>query len=655
MSAVDQSSPSDQVSQGTTGSVPPKGTLLGGRYMVQGRLAEGTFGHTYLAKDAHLPHCPNCVVKQLKPQTSERSMQMARRMFETEARVLYDLGSHEQIPQILAHFEQDGEFFLVQEYIDGHAIANEMSPQHPWPEQRVVPLLEEVLKVLQFVHAKQVIHRDLKPGNLLRRRHDNKIVLIDFGAVKEVTTRFLTPKPGNTDYTIAIGTVGYIPKEQLGGRPRFSSDIYAVGMLAIQALTGVHPNSLEEDSETAELRWKELLIGAIHPDLEEMINQMVCYDFRDRYTDAEEALRAIQTLPEALRHPTPLAWNAHYPHVDLGTLPPTQTYDEPTLASSVPPLSTQAPIEPALVSSAPASPGSVSDSNGSGDAETDEMPKQEGSAAVAPPPTMPAVKTAAQPLTQTKVGQTNAQSSAWLLSQPVAGRPKTKPQRSQSSRSRSRRPGSGITTVETTQSWISRSWKLLVLTGSMSLGLLVARGMMLSASGRSPSLQTLSMLHEPLLPGANRMVQNIQPEPEPVPAALQATQLLVEGDEARAQQRYDIALERYQGALLLNRDLTEAHWGKCVTYTAQKQIEAAMEACHDAVATNPNHAPSWWSLSMAATEIGSSTEANKARERALELNPNVAEDVRMRLAQGTSSPPDPAAGAPEPSEESTPE
>lgn len=648
MSAVDQSSPSDQTSQQTTGTVPLVGTMLGGRYTITCRLAEGTFGHTYLAKDAHLPQCPDCVVKHLKPQTSERSMQMARRMFETEARVLYDLGSHEQIPQLMAHFEQDGEFFLVQEFIDGHAIADEMSPQYPWSEQRVVPLIEEILDVLRFVHGKQVIHRDLKPGNLLRRRRDGRIVLIDFGAVKEVTTRFLTPSPGHTDYTIAIGTVGYIPKEQLGGRPRFSSDVYAVGMLAIQALTGVHPNAFEEDSETAELCWQEQLLNPIHPDLVTILNRMVRYDFRERYTNAEDALKAIQTLPDALRQPTPLAWQTHYPRVEPGTLPPTQSFGSSLNSSIDSSGSSSDELPVASASACPSEPESDI-------AETDEMPASSASKDSVSSPTRPSPTTTARPKSHTQKPQTSAQSSAWVLSQPAALRPRTRPYSSQSLRSQQSASGlAGI--VNATQGWIGRSWKVLMLIGGLSLGLLVVRGMVLSSGERSPAVQTLAMLHEPLLPGADRMVRNIQPEPEPVPAPVQASQLLVEGDKARFEQRYEEALLFYERALLLNESLVEAQWGRCVTYEAQSQLEAAMEACHDAVAINPNHAISWWSLSVVAEQMGATTEATKARVRALDLNASVAEEVQARLTQdpthsnstGNSSTDSPASTNPTP-------
>lgn len=319
MTVADQSSAPDHKSQVSNSSVPYVGALVGGRYRVTCRLAEGTFGHTYLAKDTHLPNAPECVIKQLKLQTSVKAMEMARRLFNKEAEILYKLGTHPQIPRLLAHFEQDDEFFLAQEFIDGFPIADELTPDRPWADIHVVRLLREILEVLTFVHGRQVIHRDIKPGNLIRRKHDGKIVLIDFGAVKEVTNRFLSARPGETDYTIAIGTFGYIPKEQLGGRPRFSSDVFAVGMIGIQALTGVHPNELVEDERTAELRWRDRLAAPINPEFADIIDCMVRYDFRDRYPNAETALQAIQSLPtsflEAVPAPPWRVSSATYSHL----------------------------------------------------------------------------------------------------------------------------------------------------------------------------------------------------------------------------------------------------------------------------------------------------------------------------------------------------
>lgn len=272
------------------------GIPLGGRYKIISHLGAGGFGQTFLAEDLHLPGHPICVLKQLKPEISnDHTLQMARRCFNTEAEVLYQLGIHEQIPRLLAHFEEDKDFYLAQEFIEGKSLTEELTEGKVWSEDYVINLLKDILHVLSFVHQQQVIHRDIKPSNLIRRKKDNCIELIDFGAVKQVgTLETIDPESGLTNVTISIGTKGYMPNEQLAGKPRFSSDIYAVGILGIQALTGVHPRHLEEDAH-GEIAWHYRAVQ-VSAGLMEVLDRMVNYDFRSRYGDAMEAMKALESL-----------------------------------------------------------------------------------------------------------------------------------------------------------------------------------------------------------------------------------------------------------------------------------------------------------------------------------------------------------------------
>lgn len=272
---------------------------LRGHYQIIKHLGSGGFGETYLAEDLNLPGNPKCVIKFLKPQSSNPFvLETAKRLFDKEAEVLYKLGHHNQIPRLLAHFEEGQEFYLAQEFIDGDDLKHELSQDAQYSEDRVIELLTEVLSILEFVHQQQVVHRDIKPANLIRRKQDGKIVLIDFGAVKEIS-RLASEAGGQTSITVAIGTPGYMPNEQLSGKPRFSSDIYAVGMLGIQALTGLSPQQLEEDPQTAEIMWRDRLIpGACSPYLVSIIDRMVRYDFRQRYQSATEVLQALASLSQ---------------------------------------------------------------------------------------------------------------------------------------------------------------------------------------------------------------------------------------------------------------------------------------------------------------------------------------------------------------------
>ncbi|NET59025.1 MAG: CHASE2 domain-containing protein [Symploca sp. SIO2E6] len=266
--------------------------LLARRYEIQSTLGCGGFGLTYLATDTQRPGKPQCVVKQLKPaHQDEKFLKIARRLFRTEAEILEKLGTHPQIPQLLAYFEEHKEFYLVQEHIQGHPLSDEMPKEKRFPEAKVVEILNGVLEILSFVHQYQVIHRDIKPGNIMRRDLDGKLVLIDFGAVKQFQSQ---EQIQENDSTIAIGTSGYAPPEQYAGRPKLSSDIYALGMIGIQALTGIHPSQLSISDETGDLSWRNL--ANVSEELAQILEKMVCYHFVDRYQSVAVVIEDLTKL-----------------------------------------------------------------------------------------------------------------------------------------------------------------------------------------------------------------------------------------------------------------------------------------------------------------------------------------------------------------------
>ncbi|ARV60770.1 protein kinase [Nostocales cyanobacterium HT-58-2] len=269
------------------------GKILDGRYKIVKVLGSGGFSETYIAEDTKLPGNPLCVVKQLKPANSKpEQLAVARRLFSSEAQTLQKLGNHKQIPQLLAYFEEEEEFYLVQEFIVGHALSQEMPSGRQLEEAAVIEILRDLLQTLAFVHNNNVIHRDIKPSNIIRRHSDDKLVLIDFGAVKEVATQVLD-QAEQTAFTIGIGTRGYAPSEQCYGRPHYSSDIYAVGMIGIKALTGMAPHEIERDAN-GELKWVDK--AYVSHSLSQILTKMVREDFQQRYQSASGALKALQEL-----------------------------------------------------------------------------------------------------------------------------------------------------------------------------------------------------------------------------------------------------------------------------------------------------------------------------------------------------------------------
>ncbi len=180
--------------------------ILRQRYKIIKRIDVGGFGDTYLAIDLDYPYARKCVVKHLSPKNSApEAIAIAKRLFKTEAECLSRLGEHDRIPWLYSYFEEEGQFYLVEEFIQGQNLASDFQSGKKWTEEETVSFLQELLEILTFVHQENIIHRDIKPANIMRRDRDRKLVLIDFGAVKEKLT---VDKRGQT--SVVIGTPPYI-------------------------------------------------------------------------------------------------------------------------------------------------------------------------------------------------------------------------------------------------------------------------------------------------------------------------------------------------------------------------------------------------------------------------------------------------------------
>ena len=274
--------------------------LKKGQYEIIQTLTAGNFGQTYIAINKYSqPPNQEVVIKKLKPQQNDPyTLQNAQRLFKKEVESLKKLGVHKQIPTYIDDFEENKEFYLVQEYIKGEDLTEELKPENKLSESEVIHLLIDILEVLDFVHKNGVIHRDIKPSNLMRRTEDNQIVLIDFGAVKEVGT-VLVNQQGQKTITVIIGTPGYMAGEQGQGHPECASDVYAVGKIAIQALMGVSPNLLApnlllRNQNNPELLWRQGVL--ISQELGNIIDKMVEQNCLLRYHNAGEALQEIKGI-----------------------------------------------------------------------------------------------------------------------------------------------------------------------------------------------------------------------------------------------------------------------------------------------------------------------------------------------------------------------
>jgi serine/threonine protein kinase/CHASE2 domain-containing sensor protein len=280
------------------------GLLLANRYRIVRLLGSGGFGETYVAQDTQRPGEPICVVKQLRIISDDpRAHRLGRRFFEGEAETLEKLGHHAQIPRLLAYFEVQNSFYLVEEMVEGLLLKDELAARRPMPQSYVLDLLLGLLPVVAFVHSQGVIHRDIKPSNIIRRAEDGQLVLIDFGAVKLISNRLAdTGVQLTSTSTVGVGTQGYMPSEQAAGLPTFGSDLYALGITAIEALTGIPAYALRRDVN-GELIWRHEAPG-LDPTFGDIVTRLVLYDFTDRYQRAEEALADLAGLETVVRSQT---------------------------------------------------------------------------------------------------------------------------------------------------------------------------------------------------------------------------------------------------------------------------------------------------------------------------------------------------------------
>ncbi len=271
--------------------------LLRERYRMVRALGRGGFGATFLARDESLPGKPPCVIKQLRPSTdSPHVLQMARDLFQREAKTLGKIGNHPQVPRLLDYFEIQQEFFLVQEFINGLTLQQEVRRGGPFSEAGVKQFLSEIMPMIQYIHGAEVIHRDIKPANLIRRDQDKKLVLIDFGAVKDKVNPVKATSTEQTALTAyAIGTPGYAPPEQMAMRPVYASDLYAVGVTCIYLLTGKSPKDLDYDPNTGEMLWRNRVHISDH--FANVLQKMLEISVRHRYQSAEAILRDLDLEP----------------------------------------------------------------------------------------------------------------------------------------------------------------------------------------------------------------------------------------------------------------------------------------------------------------------------------------------------------------------
>jgi eukaryotic-like serine/threonine-protein kinase len=290
------------------------GTTLHSHYKIIKLLGTGRSGTAYLAEDIDLPTYPPCLVKKFK-YVNDKAIDRPpiQQLFELQTTIFSQVGQHPQIPTLIAKFEEDGERYLVREYIDGELLSKELAQGLRWSQIQTFDFLMDLMGILSFVHSFRYIHQDIGPDNIIRRSLDGRFSLIGFSGVKDLgrigQNLPNSPQPKSPS---SLGFSGYIPYEQEQNTPQFNSDLYAVGVIAIQALTGKFP--LDRDPHSYELNWRD----GIKIDLRMMdiIDKMVRPDYRDRYQSVLEVLADLQSF--ALTQIPPSKFDRLKPHLIFG-------------------------------------------------------------------------------------------------------------------------------------------------------------------------------------------------------------------------------------------------------------------------------------------------------------------------------------------------
>lgn len=269
--------------------------ILRNRYRIIKPLGQGGFGITYLAEDIERFN-ETCVVKQLTYQSPDSlaSQQKVQDLFTQEAQQLFQLGTHPQIPNLLAYFHEKGHQYLVQEFIEGPNLLQELKRNGVYSESKLRHFLRSILPVLDYIHTQGVIHRDLKPHNIMHRPADDRYFIIDFGVTKQVNTQDLTGT--------VLGSVGYAAFEQLQyGQAHPASDLYSLGVSCFHFLTGHDPRSLQlQVGYSWTQNWQQHLTQPLSPELTSVLDTLLQIQLENRYPSVEAVLKDLalaQTSP----------------------------------------------------------------------------------------------------------------------------------------------------------------------------------------------------------------------------------------------------------------------------------------------------------------------------------------------------------------------
>ena len=259
------------------------------RYQIIELLNGSPAGKSFLGEDADKSNFHKYVVKQFLPPSKDSTLlKISYNVLETEVEPLDNLAQKDdRIKNLITFFEKDKNFYLVREYIVGKTLNKEIYPGKTLSSEQTINLLLEVVEILAFIHSYGIIHRNLKPANIIRRESDGKLILTDFGAPQEAVSN-------------VVRCSEYMPMEQIHGNPQFNSDIYTLGIIAIEALTGKSVNQISAQKKRKNTSAEKIIWHPrsyrVNPKLAKIIDKMVHLNYQKRYQSAKEVLNDLQAI-----------------------------------------------------------------------------------------------------------------------------------------------------------------------------------------------------------------------------------------------------------------------------------------------------------------------------------------------------------------------
>lgn len=271
-----------------------EGVMLENRYEIKRLIKSGGMGAVYEAMDYKFKKIPCAVKEMLELSTDTDNRQYFIDRFMEEAQMLHTL-KHPNLPNVKDYFVSGGRYYLVMEYVKGNDLDTVMRQYgtEGVPEESVIEWGKEILDVLYYLHSQDppVVYRDLKPGNVMIRSSDNKIMLVDFGIARSINPESDTTKTG-------IGTPAFAPKELLLGKPEIRSDIYCLGSTMHCLLTGIVPVIPGDFSPVRSHKPR------VSQELDDIVMCALSVNASDRYQNAIHMKNALDNMGKHVSEPT---------------------------------------------------------------------------------------------------------------------------------------------------------------------------------------------------------------------------------------------------------------------------------------------------------------------------------------------------------------